>query len=133
MRMQHLKPPHLYGSAVNFLIYSVLAIVKYNAQLFEVFLNYISVQIMSSFLSFHQAVGRVIMTSSVWCRKDSSHIHIPFSPKQQANFISAATWVKFHSPSVSSRLKLYLASSSSALKVIVVKKQACASYLWDSG
>lgn len=65
MRMQHLKPPHLYGSAVYFLIYSVLAIAKYNTQLFEVFLHYDSVQIMSLFLPFHLAGGRVIMTSSV--------------------------------------------------------------------
>ena len=39
MRMQHLKPPHLYGSTVYFLVYSVLVIVRYNTQLFEVFLH----------------------------------------------------------------------------------------------
>lgn len=39
MRMQHLKPPLLYGSTVYFLVYSVLVIVRYNTQLFEVFLH----------------------------------------------------------------------------------------------
>lgn len=78
MRMQHLKPPHLYGSAVNFLIYSVLAIVKYTAQLFEVFLTHTSVQI-HEFISFFPPGCRKShhMTSSVWCRKDSLYIHIP--------------------------------------------------------
>lgn len=124
MRMQHVKPLHFYGSAVYFVIYSVLAIVKQNTQLFEVFLHYISVQIMSSFLPFHLAGGRVIVTSSVWCRKDSSRIPIPFPPKQEASFISAATWVKFLArQSALAYHYTWQLVLSSALKVIVVKKK----------
>lgn len=65
-------------------------------------------------------VGKIVLYTS------------PFSKVASQLYLSCYLG-QVHSPSVSSRLKLYLASSSSALKVIVVKKQACASYLWDSG